>query len=1275
MVLAVSVFFLSTCPAAGAVIFDDGDATDSDWERAANWGGDVLPAGTDDANIGNGLTADVTGLSTGAVANQTFVGDATGVGVLNVSGGTLDIDALLIGSGGNKGTVSLTGGTVTISESGNETQAVQIGHQAAGAETSVLTIDGATVVTTGGRFEVGTANNANATFYMKSGSVTMDNQSLILGQGNENDVVTIEFSGGTFSNTGGADYNINDGDATHNHTGGTLTIGDDLQGNKGGTDGDFFNLDVSAGAINIGDIYNGRNGNDTFTVRGTGTLTFGGNFNMTNTGAREFVLNVNSGGTINIGGDLNDRNGTSTINLNGGTVTTGGSAGLDALFEADNLNVGATANHAQTGAGAIGATASTNNLQFAADAAVTQAELEIDGGTLSVANNMTVGDGTGSKLTLTSGGLTLNNQNGTFDEIGAYNQDGGTLTLAVSSPNTASITATDVAITTGTLTVDDRFPTETGSDAGLTTTWSAGSGEWSTSAQADWTDGRPDGQVWFIGDTVTVITGTSTLTDGGLALDVASDVDWDLNSDVGDNNLVQIARATAGAAANTRRINAVIDGGNAVTFTGATLDIAQNGAAGIDAAALTIDGAGTSLEVGTVGTPQDLRLANDNAVGDVDVTDNASLTVRGDLIIGGETIDNNSTLNIGGTVVVDGVLNFGAAASDDGGIVNLNSGSLTINNGAAATYGIEELTGVDNAQLHINGGTLTVTGDILVQRFSLGEATSSSGATHTIGAGRSVKSTGTTSVGSSGTTALLTVNGSLEANGDSFVAEKANSSGTMTVNPGATVLFTSKLEVGDAAGSNGTLNIDCNSFTVNGDTRIGDTGQGTVTITGDGTYGFARVYLGDDNNATAIGELTIELDNPADAVTTTKLVVGNNGKGTLNLIEGTLTSTTDLRMADAGNATTANGRTATVVIGRPAQDTNPTLNIQNNLENGDNGDGILTMWSGTINMTGNNNWIIGQTSTGTAVFNMYGGLVDFVSDPDIGTNGILKANSGDGVVNMDGGTLKFRDIQGANNAAGSTEYNFDGGMVIINDHMDFRNNGTDTVNLDGATLDLTGGDIHYGDRSGTNQFNFTDGTLKNVGTFYGDLTQAGGTMQDVTNINGNMTLQGGTMQNVANVYGNLDQQDGTVKIGNSPGTMLVDGLTYDLGAAGILEIEIAGTNGAGDPDGHDKLSMTGGSTATINGTIDVNLIDGFSLSDGDSFQIVLADTIATDYVGNVKDLFDITDAGPGAGLEWKFDKFLGTGAERGTIYVVPEPGTLGLLVLGGVAVVCRRRRA
>ena len=82
------------------------------------------------------------------------------------------------------------------------------------------------------------------------------------------------------------------------------------------------------------------------------------------------------------------------------------------------------------------------------------------------------------------------------------------------------------------------------------------------------------------------------------------------------------------------------------------------------------------------------------------------------------------------------------------------------------------------------------------------------------------------------------------------------------------------------------------------------------------------------------------------------------------------------------------------------------------------------------------------------------------------------------------------------------------------------------------------------------------------------------------------------------VRGSVDNTSGTVGPGKSPGILTVNG-NYTQAANGSLALEIRGTEAGAE---HDKLVVSG--IADLAGTVTVELIDGFSPTDGDTYDVL-----------------------------------------------------------------------
>jgi hypothetical protein len=169
--------------------------------------------------------------------------------------------------------------------------------------------------------------------------------------------------------------------------------------------------------------------------------------------------------------------------------------------------------------------------------------------------------------------------------------------------------------------------------------------------------------------------------------------------------------------------------------------------------------------------------------------------------------------------------------------------------------------------------------------------------------------------------------------------------------------------------------------------------------------------------------------------------------------------------------------------------------------------------------------------------------------------------------------------------SGSIELNNDGGA---NDHGitgsgTFTNTGTVEFGAIG------GNEIHTGATFINNAGGIIaqlSGTLNNAGilTNNGDFDLSFPFNNSGT-FNNNGTLKGANTLTTSTAFVNV----GTISPGNSPGILTING---DFTNNGTIDIEIAGNAGAGAANGHDRIVVNG--TATLGGTVTVNLINGFT---------------------------------------------------------------------------------
>jgi len=194
------------------------------------------------------------------------------------------------------------------------------------------------------------------------------------------------------------------------------------------------------------------------------------------------------------------------------------------------------------------------------------------------------------------------------------------------------------------------------------------------------------------------------------------------------------------------------------------------------------------------------------------------------------------------------------------------------------------------------------------------------------------------------------------------------------------------------------------------------------------------------------------------------------------------------------------------------------------------------------------------------------------TDTDVTVKGIQFDNANRYVIGGAGNVNLEADSGNANISVVQGSHQFQAVVNLASDTDLFTASGTTLVfdnalNLQGRTLTKTG-----------------DGTME-----FNNRVSAGG---------GTIDCQSGSCIGSGTVGGDLNNSGGTVAPGNSPGVLTIDG-NYTQGGLATLALEIGGTVPG---DEHDQLVVTG--TASLDGTVDVSLINGFTLS-GDLEFLVL----------------------------------------------------------------------
>lgn len=876
----------------------------------------------------------------------------------------------------------------------------------------------------------------------------------------------------------------------------------------------------STGTLTMGTL----GGNDADT-----TLVYnGGRFEVCqNTGATG-TFTLNSGtvtGTQNF--IVTQGNGTAYVNVHGGSFTTT----TDMNFNSGN------GYYTQDGG-----FMSVRDLQQSNNGSRASV-ITVDGGILEVRDDLNERAGT-STINLGGTGRLELVGNSTNRETENFNHSGnGALQLALYN-NTTGVSA-PLTVTSGTfadtptIELDNRIP----ANAATIVDWVDGTDTWDADPVGKWAgDVLPSNGANTIvtGTAITVITSPNDLSNpGALASGTAG---WTVNlPDTKTVEMVLTGNPVGGPA------TARISGATSIVTRNTDLHVAPE--LGTDAAGLIL-GSGASLTL----------------------TGASALTIGGGVTA---TVDHH-----GGTLSVAGDLLFGGGFGNQGGVYNLNGGALNVGGDIVEGDSGAPSSGVNNAQLHINAGTLSVAGDITVQRFSIGEAATSNGASYTIPFGQDVYSTGSTVVGSQGTNAALTVNGTLTADGTSWVAEKASSSGTLTVNPGASVTINNSWEIGDAAGADGTVLLNGGTFTV--------------------TKGWNQA-----THATANAELTVE-DGAVLNVSGGNFETALSGTGKVVWEGGTLNQTNNNVIVGQNTGSDA---TFEVYGG--------TLSLANQLRITNKVDiaGRVLLYGGTVNVGS-------QLDTfNTAGTNTTGFATIVVDDTHAGSNAPAVLDVGTHLV-----------LGNTNVSGGTTQMDLVSGTVTVGSNLRLAPGAGNaaTFNLMGGLLDMTGGNVEFGSGAGsTPTFNFTGGILKDCADFGSTLVQQGGTLAP----------------------------------GGSIGTTTVDG-DYMLGSAGTLEIEI-------DSTGADLLIVNG--DVSIEGSLSAIL--GFGPAFGDEWTIVRNDgTAPIDGIfAGLPEYSFFGETFDGRDYAFRISYVAGDGNDV-ALKAVPEPATLTLLALGGLALVRRRKR-
>jgi fibronectin-binding autotransporter adhesin len=493
----------------------------------------------------------------------------------------------------------------------------------------------------------------------------------------------------------------------------------------------------------------------------------------------------------------------------------------------------------------------------------------------------------------------------------------------------------------------------------------------------------------------------------------------------------------------------------------------------------------------------------------------------------------------------DGTLNVMTGATLTVSGTYSQSGTLDINQGTLDLKGtfanFDATTGTLTRGTFIIAGTTAMPGSLVFPNANLG--TNAANLTFDGPGAQIVNGTSNAKVS---LTNLAANTGSLSAeDGFNPTVGAFTDSGTLTMGAGST--FTANGAYTEAGMlivlAGGTLNAASSLSNFSGGTLTG----GSYFI--GGTFQFAGAAI-------AANDATIVLDGSASQIVDES---GHNALAGFTTNAGSFTIqngrslTTAGDFSNAGSLTVGDGSTLTV---SGAYMQAGTLSISD---------------SGTVDLLGGGSANGNLNNAGTLIIDV--GSTFTVTDP-VALSGTVNVQSGAMLTLADGssnsGTLNVLGTVTANGDLSNSGSMSIAGTVAVS--ADFSN---------GGSVDLLNGG------------SFTTG---------GGYTQMDGstTLSNATlSASGLVDIQGGTLSGSGTINASL-QNAAVIQVGQSgaPGSLTVTG-DYTQTASGVLDIDIGGyipgTN-------YDQLAI--GGQATLDGTLNVTLINGFTPNPGDSFTIM-----------------------------------------------------------------------
>ena len=587
---------------------------------------------------------------------------------------------------------------------------------------------------------------------------------------------------------------------------------------------------------------------------------------------------------------------------------------------------------------------------------------------------------------------------------------------------------------------------------------------------------------------------------------------------------------------------------------------------------------------------------------------------------------------IGGTGNWDATANWSPAqlpaAADNVFITNNGPYTVTVPNAVNPTVGRLTLGGTSGTQtLSLGRSILTLNGTSGVNAngillLTVGNSTVTGGGNLTVNgtlnwASGTISGAGATTIGSGG---ALIINGGVSLTTRTLINGGHTSwdSGNLTASSGAVI-----------------TNLAGAIFDINFDGRL-NVGTAPATFNNAGslrkTAGIAsaNLIIPVNNSGTAdVQSGTLSLDNGGTHSGTFKVSAGatlNLGGGTHTLSAATVISGPGTLGVSGGSTVTASGNfnpgstlnatAGTVTLAPSCNVTTAAVSISGA------GGTVLYNSAGTVGTLNLSAGTLGGTSpvTVTGLLTLAGGAVTnalVTADGGISINGGVTLNGGK-LVNPGTAIWSLGNITGANGAGftnllGATFINtFDGNMpsgagatpLFVNEGLFQKTGGTAALGTTSIDFDFINlGTVEV--QTNTLRYNFNQQlaglTLLDGGSLSAKAGGGGATAQPIQLLGGSLVGTGlVTVANTVNVINSA-----AISPGLSAGELDLAG-NYQQTASGVLNIELGGYSpGAG----FDLVTVTAGGAggvATLGGTLDVTLLNGFSPTNGATFTFLTA---------------------------------------------------------------------